>query len=255
MTTILKSEQDIKTVREGGKRLAFILAEVGKAVKPGVTTKELDTLAERLIRGGGDTPAFLNYKPDGADRPYPATLCVSVGNEVVHGIPGNRLLKEGEIVGLDLGLKHGGFFMDAAITVAVGKIEGSAEKLISATRESLARGIAAVKTGGRIGDIGAAVEEVAKRNKYGIVLVLGGHGIGKNIHEQPYIANYGEKGTGAVIQKGMLLALEPILNEGGGEVFLDRKDGYTFRTLDGSRSAHFEHTILVTEKGAEILTL
>lgn len=254
MATIIKTKDEEKIVREGGRRLAFVLAEVGKAAKPGVTTKELDTLAEKLIRDGGDVPAFLNYKPDGADRPYPATLCVSVGNEVVHGVPGDRILKEGEIVGLDLGLKHGGFFMDAAITVSVGEIESSAKKIISATKEALSAGIAVIKPGGKVGDIGEAIEKVADRNKYGIVKILGGHGIGKHIHENPHIANYGKRGTGAVIKKGMLLALEPIFNEGGGEVFIDRKDGYTFRTLDGSRSAHFEHTILVTDNGAEVLT-
>ncbi|MEK7614379.1 MAG: type I methionyl aminopeptidase [Patescibacteria group bacterium] len=255
MSTIIKTEEDIKIVREGGRRLAFVLSEVLKAVKPGITTKELDVLAEKLIRGNGDIPAFLNYKPDGADRPYPATLCVSVNNEVVHGIPGARTLKEGDIVGLDLGLKHGGFFVDAAITAPVGKIDAGAHELIRTTKQALQAGIGVIKNGGRIGDISEAIEKEAIGGKYGVVQILGGHGIGKHIHEEPHIANYGESGTGPMLKKGMLLALEPIFNEGGGEVYIDHKDGYTFRTLDGSRSAHFEHTVLVTEKGAEILTI
>ncbi len=254
MSTILKTEREIEIVREGGKRLAFVLNEVGKAVKPGITTKELDALAEKLIRENGDIPAFLNYTPDGADRPYPATLCVSVNNEVVHGIPGKRALKDGDIVGLDLGLKHGGFFVDAAITVSVGKIDAGAEKLIKTTERALEAGIGAIKNGGRIGDISEAIEKEAIFGKYGVVRILGGHAIGKHIHEEPHISNYGKSGTGPVLKKGMLLALEPIFNEGGGEVYIDQKDGYTFRTLDGSRSAHFEHTVLITEKGAEILT-
>lgn len=254
MGTILKTKKEIDIVRVGGKRLAFVLSEVSKIVKPGILTKELDELAEKLIREGGDEPAFLNYTPDGSGRPYPATLCVSVNNEVVHGIPGNRELKEGDIVGLDLGLKHGGFFVDAAVTVPVGKIESAVQKLIDTTKESLMAGISAVRAGGRIGDISAAVESVADRDKFGIVRILGGHAVGKHVHETPFVPNYGKAGTGPELKEGMLYAIEPMFNEGGDEVYLDRKDGYTFRTLDGSRSAHFEHTILVTKKGAEILT-
>ncbi len=255
MATILKTKKEEDIVREGGRRLAFVLAETAKAVAPGVLTKTLDELAEKLIRDKGDIPAFLNYTPDGASKPYPATLCVSVNNEVVHGIPGNRELKEGDIVGLDLGLKHKGLFVDAAVTVPVGSIPAPAEKLIRATREALKAGIAAIKDGGRIGDISAAIEKVAVREKFGVVRILGGHGIGKHVHEAPFIPNYGKAGTGPVIQKGMLLAIEPMLNEGGEEVYLDQKDGYTFRTLDGSRSAHFEHTILIIKGGAEVITV
>lgn len=254
MGTIIKTKEEENIVREGGKRLAFILSLVGKAVKPGILTRELDELAEKLIRERGDEPAFLNYTPSGAKRAYPSTLCVSVNSEVVHGIPGSRELKEGDIVGLDLGLRHRGFFSDSAITVPVGKIGSHAQKLIDATRESLYEGIKAIKIGGYLGDIGEAVGKVANRNKYGIVRVLGGHSIGKHIHEEPYIPNYGSSGTGPVLKKGMLLAIEPMFNEGREDVYIDRKDGYTFRTLDGSLSAHFEHTVLVTKNGAEILT-
>jgi methionyl aminopeptidase len=254
MATIIKTKEEEEIVRGGGRRLAFVLGELGKAAVPGVTTKELDILAERLIREKGDTPAFLNYKPDGASRPFPAALCASVNNEVVHGIPSGKELKEGDIIGLDLGLKHKGFFVDAAISVPIGKVESKYIKLIDTTREALSAGISAVKIGGRIGDISSAIEKVAARGRFGVVLVLGGHAIGKHVHETPFIPNYGRAGTGPVIQKGMLLALEPIFNESGAEVYMDRKDGYTFRTADGLRSAHFEHTVLVTEKGGEILT-
>lgn len=256
MATIIKTKEEEDIVREAGRRLAFVLAELGKAAVPGVTTKDLDTLAEKLIREKGDTPAFLNYKPEGASKHFPATLCASVNNEVVHGIPSSgKVLKDGDIIGLDLGLKHKGFFVDAAISVPIGKVKLSYLKLINTTSEALSAGIAAIKIGGKIGDISAAIEEVANRGKYGVVRVLGGHAIGKHIHEMPFIPNYGKAGTGPVIQEGMLLALEPIFNEGREDVYIDHKDGYTFRTSDGLRSAHFEHTVLVTKKGGEILTV
>ena len=211
-------------------------------------------MAEKLIREGGDEPAFLNYPPNGAKFPYPATLCVSINNEVVHGIPSDkRILKDGDIVGLDLGLKHAGFFTDMAMTVPVGGIDKEAKKLIEITEKSLIKGIAAAKSGGFVGDIGEAIENFVKPHGYGIVKILGGHGVGKKVHEDPYIPNYGKSGTGPKLVPGMVLALEPMLNEGRDKVFLDN-DGYTFKTRDGKRSAHFEHTILITESKAEILT-
>lgn len=247
-------EKEIEIIREGGKRLAAVLRKVAKEVSPGISTKELDNLAEKLIREGGDEPAFLNYTPDGAKFPYPATLCVSVNNEIVHGIPSDkRILKDGDIVGLDLGLRHKGFFTDMAMTVPVGRIDKNAEKLIKVTKESLAKGIAAARSGGFVGDIGEAIENFVKPHGYGVVKMLGGHGVGKKVHEDPYVPNYGKKGTGQKLVPGMILALEPMLNEGTDKVFLDN-DGYTFKTKDGKRSAHFEHTILITENKAEILT-
>lgn len=247
-------KDEIKIIREGGRRLAEILRKVAKEVRPGTSTKKLDRLAEKLIREGGDEPAFLNYTPDGAKFPYPATLCVSINNEVVHGIPSDkRILKDGDIVGLDLGLKHAGFFTDMAMTVPVGGIDKEAKKLIEITEKSLIKGIAAAKSGGFVGDIGEAIENFVKPHGYGIVKILGGHGVGKKVHEDPYIPNYGKSGTGPKLVPGMVLALEPMLNEGRDKVFLDN-DGYTFKTRDGKRSAHFEHTILITESKAEILT-
>lgn len=247
-------EKEIEILREGGRRLAEVLQRVAKEVRPGISTKELDRLAEKLIREGGDEPAFLNYTPDGAKFPYPATLCVSVNNEIVHGIPSDKkILKESDIVGLDLGLKHGGFFTDMAVTVPVGEIDEDAKRLVNVTKKSLERGIAAARHGGFIGDIGEAIENFVTPYGYGIVKILGGHGVGKKVHEDPYVPNYGKRGTGPKLIPGMVLALEPMLNEGTDKVFLDN-DGYTFKTKDGKRSAHFEHTILITEDKTEILT-
>ncbi len=250
---IIKTSEEIEILREGGKRLGAILSKVAKKVAPGISTKELDQYAEELIRVGGDEPAFLDYKPDGADYPYPASLCVSVNNEVVHGIPTNRILKEGDIVALDLGLKHKGLFTDHAITVPVGKVSKKYAELIQVTKEALYAGIAEARGGGRVGDIGHAIEKFVKPYGYGIVRVMSGHGVGRAIHEDPYIPNFGKKGTGVELKAGMVIAIEPMLNIGTEEVIFD-DDGYTIRTADGSRSAHFEHTILITEKEPEILT-
>jgi methionyl aminopeptidase len=251
---ILKSAKEIEILREGGKRLAFVLKEVAKIVKPGISTLELDKYGEKLIREMGDRPAFLGYQPEEAARPYPASLCISVNDEVVHGIPKkSKILKEGDIVSIDCGLCHKGLYTDSAITVPVGKIDRKAEKLLKATEGALYAGIDAIKPGGHIGDIGYAVENFVKPHKFGIVRILAGHGVGKCIHEDPYVPNYGRKGTGGKLVPGMVIAIEPMLNEGGDDVILDR-DGYTYRTADRKRSAHFEHTVAITQKGAEILT-
>lgn len=250
---IIKNTAEEKTLREAGKRLASVLDEVEALVQPGITTGELNRVAEERIHLLGDAPSFLNYTPAGAKRPYPAGLCVSVNDEVVHGIPGKRVLKEGDIVGLDIGLRHNGFFVDMARTLPVGKVSKEARELISITKESLDAGIAAAKSGGHVGDIGAAVEAVAKKHKLGVVRELGGHGVGRAVHEEPYIANFGKAGTGEKLTKGMVLALEPMLTLGSYAVRL-QSDGYTFKTRDGSLSAHFEHTIIVTPDGGDIIT-
>ncbi len=250
---MLYKDKEIEILKEGGKRLAIILKKVSESVKVGTVTSELDALAEKLIRDGGDIPAFLNYKPEGANRPYPASLCVSVNDEIVHGIPSSRVLEDGDIVGIDLGLTHDGFVVDMAVTVPVGNVDKDGIKLINITRESLMSGINAIHDGGNIGDIGNAIENVAKKYKYKIVDSLGGHGVGRHVHEDPYIPNIGQRGIGERIKSGMVLALEPMLSEGKKDILLD-KDGYTFKTRDGARSAHFEHTILVTDNGALILT-
>jgi methionyl aminopeptidase len=254
---IIKTPEEINIIREGGKHLATVLHKVKEKVAPGVSTKDLDIYAEELIRAMGDTPAFLNYRPDGASIPFPAALCISVNDEVVHGIPSKkRILKEGDIVSLDLGVKHKGLFTDMALTVPVGTVKKEEEILMQVTEQSLQAGINAARAGNTVGDIGYAIESFIRSNKnikYGIVEVLSGHGVGRKIHEDPYIPNFGKKGTGAKLVAGMVIALEPMVNLGTKNVTIDN-DGYTIRTADGKRSAHFEHTILITEDEPEVLT-
>lgn len=251
---IIKTEKEKKILYEAGRRLSLVLDEVGALVRPGATSAELNSHAERRIKEMGDTPSFLHYTPAGSRHPYPAGLCVSINDEVVHGIPSEgRVLKEGDIVGLDIGLRHEWLFVDMARTLPVGNVSKEARELIFITKESLEAGILAAKSGGYIGDIGAAIGAVAKRGRLGIVRELGGHGVGEAVHEEPYIANFGKAGTGEKLTDGMVLALEPMLTLGSPAVVLG-KDGYTFRTRDGSLSAHFEHTIIVTPDGGDIVT-
>ncbi len=250
-----KTNEDIAILREGGKRHAEIMRQLVALVKPGITTRELDEKALELIRAGGDEPAFLDYKPYGADRPYPASLCVSINDEVVHGIPNEaeKVLKEGDIVSLDLGLIHRKLVTDMAITVPVGKISPELENLLKVTKEGLMAGIKAAKGGKRVGDISNAVEKVGTAHKYGIVEELSGHGVGYHVHEDPYIPNFGKAGKGSMLKAGMVIAIEPMFNIGTKKVVLDN-DGYTYRTEDGKPSAHFEHTVLITKGDAEVLT-
>jgi methionyl aminopeptidase len=254
MAIIIKTPEEIEILREGGKRLATVLHKVKEIVKPGISTWELDKYAEKLIKEMGDEPAFLNYRPEGAEFPYPASICISVNNEVVHGIPNReKILQVGDLVSLDLGLKHQGLFTDMALTVPVGEISSGSKKLIEVTEKALQVGINAAQGGNKIGDIGHAIESFVRPHRYGIVEVLSGHGVGKAIHEDPYVPNFGKAGVGTKLVSGMVIAIEPMLNNGTKNVVLD-KDGYTFRTADGKKSAHFEHTILITEGEPEILT-
>jgi len=257
MAIIIKSPEEIEILREGGKHLAVVLHKLKEKVLPGISTRDLDIYAEKLIHEFGDTPAFLNYRPEGANVPYPASLCVSVNDEVVHGIPNkNKILKEGDIVSLDLGIKHNGLFTDMALTAPVGEINPSNKKLLEVTEEALMVGIGSAQAGNTVGDIGYAIESFIhsrKENKYGIVEVLAGHGVGRSIHEDPFIPNFGKKGKGAKLVPGMVIALEPMINLGTKNVTID-DDGWTFRTADRKNSAHFEHTILITEGEPEILT-
>ncbi|HRH55312.1 MAG TPA: type I methionyl aminopeptidase [Candidatus Paceibacterota bacterium] len=240
---------------ESGRRLGVILEKLERMVAPGVSTQALEDEALRLILEGGDEPAFKGYTPEGARRPFPAALCVSVNEEVVHGIPNEdaRILKEGDIVSLDFGIVHKGFITDSAVTVPVGKVSKEAQNLIAATERALEAGISAARVGGRIGDISHAIGESFKGTGVSIVKVLGGHAVGKRVHEEPYIANYGYPGTGEEIKEGMVLALEPIANAGKGTIIL-APDGYTYRSKDGSISSHSEHTILIEESGVTVVT-
>lgn len=251
----LKSPEEIAILREGGHRLAAILHNVAKLAAPGVSAGALEEAARRLIAQGGDEPSFLDYAPKGAQRPFPAALCVSVNDEVVHGIPneGRKVLREGDIVSLDLGLWHRGLCTDMAITLPVGRVDGAAKKLLKVTREALEKAIAAASAGKTTGDVGHAIESFIKPYGFGIVRELSGHGVGYAVHEEPFVPNYGRPGEGETLEEGLVIAIEPMINEGKAGIRLD-SDGFTYRTRDGSRSAHFEHTIVVTKKGAEILT-
>ena len=241
-------------MREGGKRLSNILRAVSERVVPGVKTEDLDKFAHELIEQGGDKPAFLHYKPDFASKPFPASLCVSVNDEVVHGIPSERILNEGDIVGLDLGLMHDGLFTDMAVTLPVGIVGEADKRLMQVTKESLNAGTAAVSGDARLGDIGAAVQKVVEKAGFAVVRELGGHGVGHKVHESPFVAHFGKPGTGERLEIGQTICIEPMTSAGSHEVIFDESDGYTVRTRDGSKSAHYEVTLAVTEEGPDILT-
>lgn len=253
MAKTIYTQKEIVILRECGKRLSCVLKEVARNTVPGATGSEIDFLARDLIRKGGDEPAFLNYTPDGAKRPYPAALCVSINDNVVHGIPDDVPLKEGDIVSLDLGITHKGLITDMAVTVPVGKVDKTAANLISSVREALESGINVARAGKRVGDISDAIASVAEKYGFSVVVELGGHGVGHHVHEEPFVPNIGLAGTGPLLEAGMVLALEPIFNEGGASVKI-AGDGYTYKTRDGKRSAHYEKTILITAGAAEILT-
>ena len=256
MAIIIKTEKEIEIMRECGKRHARILQKLASLAKPGISSQTLEDKAREYISNEGGTAPFLGYKPWGAKKPYPAALCLSINDEVVHGIPNGanaRDLKDGDIVSLDLGFSYKGLITDAAITIAVGKINAESKKLLVVTEEALYAGIKKAKAGNTTGDIGAAVEAIGEKAGFGIIDILSGHGVGRHVHEDPYVPNFGVKGGGEILKAGMTIAIEPMFNIGTKDIVLGR-DGYTYKTADGKRSAHFEHTILITEKGAEILT-
>jgi methionyl aminopeptidase len=245
---VLKSADELAVMREAGRITAAALRRVGEAVRPGATTEELDALAESVIREAGAAPAFKGY------HGFPATLCTSVDGEVVHGIPGSRILREGQILSVDCGAIVDGYYGDSAMTFPVGSIAPEARRLMDVTREALSAGIAQCIPGMRLHDISAAVQRVAEGAGFSVVREYVGHGIGRSMHEDPQVPNYGRAGTGPTLKAGMVLAIEPMVNAGGAEVrALD--DGWTVVTEDGSLSAHFEHTVAVTEDGPSILTL
>lgn len=242
-------------MHEGGKRHAEILRALSEMVAPGVSTLILEEEARRLIRSHGDKPAFLDYSPAGASRPFPAALCVSINDEIVHGIPNEaeRILEQGDIVSLDLGLIHQGLITDAAVTLPVGAIDDESRELLEVTKRALEAGIKAAKPGNHIGDIGAAISAVVGKTNFSLANDLAGHGVGFGVHEDPYVPNIGMEGEGDELVPGMVIAIEPMVNVGGPDI-ADTDDGYTLVTADGSRSAHFEHTVAITEKGNIILT-
>ncbi|MBI4119520.1 MAG: type I methionyl aminopeptidase [Parcubacteria group bacterium] len=250
-----KKTEIISVMREAGKILAGVIQEVGRAANVGVALKELDELAESLIRKAGCRPAFLGYRPEGARKPYPATICASVNEVVVHGVPNSYRLKDGDILKLDFGLVYppkGGFYVDAAVTVPIGKVSKKAELLIAVTRDALMKGIAQATVGKRLGDVGAAIQKHVEKNGFSVIRGLTGHGIGVHLHEDPPVYNYGKPDTGVLLQPGMVFAIEPMVALGSGEITQLPDD--SFATQDGSLSAHFEHTVAVTARGPEVLT-
>lgn len=243
----IKSDYEIELMRVAGRINDETHKLLAKHIRPGVTTKELNDIADAFIRKSGGTPSFLNYEG------YPGSICTSVNEEVVHGIPSNRKLKEGDIISIDVGVIYKGYHSDHAWTYPVGKISEEKENLLKWTKESLFIGIHEVKAGARIGNIGNKIEEYAKKHNLGVVKELVGHGVGANLHEDPDVPNYGKYDTGLVLKKGMTIAIEPMLNLGTAKVYI-LDDDWTIITQDNKPSAHFEHTVLVTDDGYEILT-
>lgn len=250
----LKTSEEIEKLKEGGQKLAFILRKTAEQIKPGITTAELNKFAHDLMIKEGGKPAFLNYTPAGAKQPYPASLCVCINDEIVHGIPSeDREIKDGDLVTVDAGLIYKGLYTDSAITVAVGEVSKEASELISRTKEALNAAIKMCYPGNRVGDIGAVVQKIAEKNNLSIMRNLTGHGVGYGVHEDPYVPNEGDAGTGEVLEEGLVIAVEPMFGLGNSDISLD-KDGYTYKTADGSLSAQFEHTIAITKEGPLVLT-
>lgn len=250
---IIRNEKERELLRESGRRLGTLLKEVSERVAPGVTLKELDEHAQKMIRDWGDTPSFLGHKGRKDKHPFPAALCTSVNNGLVHGIPSDYVIEDGDIVKLDCGIAHRGFYTDSAVTVAVGTVSEREQELINATKKALEEQIKVVRVGSTLGDIGYAAEKIAKKHNLGFPTVLGGHGVGRAVHEEPFIHNFGKPGKGEVLRKDMVIAIEPMMSLGGGDIELS-DDGWTFNMKDGSKGAHFEHTVIVGDDSAEVLT-
>lgn len=247
MFIIVKSPQELELIEKACKIVSDTHKHLEKFIKPGISTKELDEIAEKFIREAGAIPSFKNYQG------FPASICTSINEEVVHGIPSNRKLKNGDIISIDIGACYQGYHGDSAWTYAVGEISPEKKILIEHTEKALYEGLKVIKDGARVGDIGHAISENIKKFNFGIVRELVGHGVGKNLHELPDVPNYGRPGTGPVLKEGMVIAVEPMINFGSREIYM-KEDGWTIVAADHSPSAHFEHTVLVTKNGVKILT-
>jgi methionyl aminopeptidase len=246
-TVFLRGKEEIDSIRVSARLVAETLAMLGEAVRPGVTTEALDRMAETFIRDHGGRPAFKGY------RGFPASICASINDEVVHGIPGPRALVEGDILGIDVGVEQNGYYGDSAITFPVGKVSDEAVRLLRVTREALARGMAQARAGNRVGDISHAIQSYVESHGFTVVRSLVGHGIGRQMHEEPQVPNYGVPDRGPRLMAGQVVAIEPMVNAGAPEV-VTQPDGWTVVTKDGSLSAHFEHTVAVGTEGPEILS-
>ncbi|MFH1162221.1 MAG: type I methionyl aminopeptidase [Candidatus Jorgensenbacteria bacterium] len=248
----LKNKKDLSALRASGRFLAELLALLEKKVKPGVLLRELDCAAREYLKKADARPAFLGYQPEGAIEPFPAAICTSVNEQIVHGIPGSYVLVEGDILKIDAGVEYKKYFTDAAITISVGRVSSRASKLIAATERALAEAIRAAKPGGHLGDVGAAVSRTLRGTGFRAVKGLTGHGVGFSLHEDPTVYNYGKRGEGMVLRPGLVIAIEPMVSAGSPEITAQPDGSYI--TRDGSLSAHVEHTVAITEGGAEILT-
>lgn len=254
MAIVLRTRQQLAKLRAAGRLVAETYEVLRPHVKPGVTTSELDHLAEEFIRSRGATPAYKGYRPRFAETAFPATICASTNDVICHGFPSKTPLRNGDIIGIDIGAKLDGWFGDACVTFAIGDISAPAQRLMRVAEESMWRGIREVRPGARLGDVGAAIQQYVEANGYSIVREYGGHGIGQKIHDEPSsVPHHGRPGTGLKLQPGLVFTIEPMVNAGRPETKLDR-DGWTVRTADGSLSAQFEHTLAVTDDGFEILT-
>jgi methionyl aminopeptidase len=251
---VLKSPAELATMREAGRVVATTLAAVGAAAVPGATLLELDELARTMLAEHGAKSSFLDYHPSFAPVPYPAVLCLSVNDQIVHGIPDRRPLEEGDLLSIDFGAHIDGYHGDAAVTVGVGAVDAAARRLSDVCREALHAGIAAARPGARLGDISHAVQRVCRAAKYGMPTGYGGHGVGTAMHEDPHVPNEGRPGRGLTLRPGLVLAIEPMVVESGSDRHRLLIDGWTVATVDGSRAAHWEHTIAVTDDGPVILT-
>lgn len=252
----LKTKEEIEHLRAGGKILSGLLDDLEKMVAPGVTTLDLNDRAMEIMEEVGAEPVLLGYHPEFAPRPFPAAICVSINDIVEHGIPNEapRTIQDGDIVSIDVTLGYEGMVVDSGRTVPAGNVAPEVLKIVEVTKEARAVGIKAAQVGAQIGDIGHAIEEFVRPFGYGIVEELCGHGVGYAVHEDPIVPNIGRAGTGPVIQPGLVLAIEPMLTLGKKDVEFDEEDGYTVRTKDGSMATHFEHTVVITENGPEVVT-
>jgi methionyl aminopeptidase len=250
---IIKSQDEIKKMREGGRILADIMQKISDAVKPGITTSELNKLAEELIFKFGVKSSFKGYKSGGYENVYPAALCASVNEEIVHAIPSGRFLMEGDIISLDCGIWHKGLCTDMAVTVPVGKIDPETSRLIRVTKKALKRAFKKIRPGNTTGDIGNTVQRYVEDQGFNVVRNLVGHGVGREVHEDPAIPNFGKRRSGELLKTGMTIAIEPMVVMGDWKID-DCEDGFGVKTMDGALSAHFEHTVVVTESGCEVLT-
>ncbi|MDD5760539.1 MAG: type I methionyl aminopeptidase [Candidatus Pacebacteria bacterium] len=249
----MKTDSEIRVLRQGGQRLSLVLKKIVRGVKPGISSDDLDKLAFNLINQYGGKPSFLNYQPDFAEKPFPKSLCVSINETIVHGVPLKKIIiKEGDLVSLDLGMEYRGLFTDMAVSVGVGKIKPRYQKLIKVTKEALNKAIRASKIGNTLGDIGYAIQSYVEKNGLVVIKNLVGHGVGYLPHEEPAVFNFGKPGQGLKLKQGLVIAIEPMVTFFSGEI-KEKQDG-SFVTADGEVACHFEHTVAITKKGPIVIT-